>query len=82
MSTLLPAAIPFVDANTNGAGATTSAATYNFTTDGFTITFDLTADTSSFAGSRGTSIYFSVDQNVDYVLSGSYATVSPESALS
>lgn len=77
ISTLFPAAIPFVDSDTNGAGATTVSATYDFTDGGFTITFDLSADTDATARSRGTSIFFSVDQDVDFVLSGSLFTVSP-----
>ncbi|MBW2267847.1 MAG: PEP-CTERM sorting domain-containing protein [Deltaproteobacteria bacterium] len=74
--TVNPAALPYSYTSTNVDGGASSESVYALTNAGFDITLDHSrvSALNSSAISYG-NIRFSVDQNIDYVASGSYSAV-------
>lgn len=77
--TLYPTALPYSDTSTSVDGGASSESEYDLSDAGFDITFDHSrvSTLDSYGYSAGL-IYFSVDQDVDYVASGSYSVVDPD----
>ena len=77
--TVNPTALPYSHTSTSTYASNDSETMYTLSNAGFDITFDhsRTGALGNYAQSLG-SIEFSVDQNVDYVASGSYSTVDPD----
>jgi hypothetical protein len=82
--TLNPVSVPFVDSHSVSHGGSTSSSTYDFSDDGFNITFAHTRapDPSTELGLNGAGsnaiIRFIVDRDVNYAISGSYTSVDAE----
>jgi hypothetical protein len=82
LSTLFPTVVPFVDSDSVTEGASSNASTYDLSDNALTITFDHTRAPS--AGAHAVSegdIYFSVDEDVGYELSGTYSAIDPDGTL-
>ena len=79
-STLPAGEPPFAGSDTVQDGAATATSTYDLSNNSLTITFDHTrqADPLNSYALSGGRVLFSVDADVDYVLSGSYAATDPE----
>ncbi len=79
LETLYPTALPYSDISTSVDGEASSESEYDLSELGFDVTFDHTRESSfdNLAKSVG-AIYFSPDQDIDYIASGSYATVDPD----
>lgn len=74
-----PTTIPDVDLGTTTSGPASSSSIWNLSDGGFNITFDHSR--GSALGSYGFTdayIYFSVDEDVDYAISGNYSAVDPD----
>jgi hypothetical protein len=74
-----PAAVPYSYTSTSVDGGASSESEYNFSNLGF----DITLDHSRVSGDGGISrsygsIYFSVDNDVDFTALGSYSVVDPD----
>ena len=81
--TLKPETIPFLDSQSITSdlvtGVSSSASTYDLSNSGFTITFNdrRTKNAGTLAASSG-AIYFSVDTELLYAMSGSYSAIDPD----
>lgn len=79
---MFPAALPYSYVSTNISVDGTAIADHDFSQSGFDVTVDHTMGTFA-AGSQAIStgeIYFSTDENVSYVISGSYDAVDVNQA--
>lgn len=77
--TVYPVAVPYSYTSTSVDGAASAESGYDLSINGFDITFDhVRLATSGSQGYSSGTITFSVDQDVDYVASGSYTAVDSE----
>lgn len=74
-----PATLPYSYDSTAVAGGSSVIAKHELSNTSFTISFDhaRSSEPLSTASSRG-QVFFSVNQNVDYALAGSYAAADPD----
>jgi hypothetical protein len=76
---LNPATIPYSATSSSIDGGTSSASEYDFSNDGFSITFEhARVGTNDSYGQSFGRVLFSVDQNVHYAAAGSYAAIDPD----
>ncbi len=79
-SVIFPSSFP-VTATTPGvtAGASAAVMDYDFSNDGFSVAFDEQVPLAMGSGTQGMAyIYFKVDENVEYLISGSFIAVDTE----
>ena len=77
-----PAALPYSYTSTSVDGSASAESEYDLSDAGFDITFDHSRVSTHLSwGQSDGDIYFSVDQDVDYVASGSYSVIDPEGRL-
>jgi hypothetical protein len=72
------AGLPYLDTQAVTSGASSADASHDFDNGGFEIDYDLAAaNVGGGGGQTGGDLYFSVDQAVDYVVSGTITAVNP-----
>ncbi|MBW2362872.1 MAG: hypothetical protein JRG84_18390, partial [Deltaproteobacteria bacterium] len=76
---LNPPATPYLNSSSSASGATSSDADYSLTNSGFEIDIDQvrTLTLNSFGQAFG-SVFFSVDENTNYVATGDYTAVDSD----
>jgi len=76
---LFPAALPYFEVSSSVDGLASSRSTYELTNAGFYASFDHSRTSATFSNAyTDVGIFFRVDQNVDYVVSGSYSVADAD----
>lgn len=76
---LFPATLPYSNTSSSIDGGASSIAQYDLSNDGFVISHDQSrVSTAGSSADYFTNIFFSVDQDTTYVVSGSYCVADPD----